>query len=56
MESNSVCNIIVVTKSDDRAAGDGIGRHEVFLPINLKNFNFRGKKKSQVMKEKRDLY
>ena len=31
---------------------DGIGRHDVLLPINHKNYNFREKKNSQVMKEK----
>ena len=30
---------------------DRIGRHEVLLPINHKNYNFREKKNSQVMKE-----
>ena len=44
----------VITKSDDRAAGvrffitsmitDLIGRHEVLLPINHKNYTFREKK------------
>ena len=29
---------------------DRIGRHEVLLPINHKNYNFREKKKSQVIK------
>ena len=51
--------IRVITKSDDRAAGvrfvitnmitDRIGRHEVLLTINHKNYNFREKKNSQVM-------
>ena len=47
--------IRVITKSDDRAAGesdlfitsmitDWIGQHEVLLPINHKNYSFRGKK------------
>ena len=54
--------IRVITKSDDRAAGvrfvnheydhRPIGRHEVLLPINHKNYNFREKKNSQVMKER----
>ena len=64
MESNSVCNHTSDNKkSDDRAAGvrfvkdrigrtDRIGRHEVLLPINHKNYNFREKKNSQVMKER----
>ena len=60
MESNSVCNHTSDTKSDDRAAGvrfitsmitDRIGRHELLLLINHKNYNFREKKNSQVMKE-----
>ena len=32
-----------------------IGRHEVLLPINHKNYNFREKKNSQVMKERENL-
>ena len=58
--------IRVITKSDDRAAGvrfaimsmitDRIGRLEVLLPINHKNYNFREKKNSQVMKERANLY
>ena len=59
--------IRVITKSDDRAAGvqfvyheydiitDGIGRHEVLLPINRKNYNFREKKNSQVMSQRENL-
>ena len=34
---------------------DWIERKEVLLPINLKNYNFRGKKNSQVMKERENL-
>ena len=30
-----------------------IGRHGVLLPINHKNYNFREKKNSQVMKERK---
>ena len=30
---------------------DRIGRHEVLLPINHKNYNFREMRNSQVMKE-----
>ena len=43
--------IQVITKSDDRASmiTDRIGRHEVLLPINPKNFNFQEKKNSQVV-------
>ena len=52
--------IRVITKLDDRAIDlfitsmvtDRIGRHEVLLPINHKNYNFREKKNSQVMKER----
>ena len=54
--------IRVTTKSDDRAASmiasmitDRIGRHEVLLPINHKNYNFR-EKNSQVMKERENLH
>ena len=39
--------IRVIIKSDDRTASmitDRIGRHEVLLPINHKNYNFREKK------------
>ena len=35
---------------------DRIGRHEVLLPINHKNYNFREKKNSQVMKERENLH
>ena len=37
--------IQVITKSDDRASmiTDRIGRHEVLLPINHKNYNFQEK-------------
>ena len=34
---------------------DRIGRHEVLLPINHKNYNFREKKNSQVMKERENF-
>ena len=34
---------------------DRIGRHKVLLPINHKNYNFREKKKLQVMKERENL-
>ena len=47
--------IRVITKSDDllitSMIADRIGRHEVFLPINRKNYNFR-ETNSQVMKER----
>jgi len=58
--------IRVITKSDDRAAGVRFvyheydyrpnSRHEVLLPINHKNYNFREKKNSQVMKERENLH
>ena len=35
---------------------DRIGRHKVLLPINQKNYNFREKKNSQVMKERENLH
>ena len=35
---------------------DRIGRHEVLLSIKHKNYNFREKKKSQVMKERGNLH
>ena len=35
---------------------DRIGRHEVLLSINHKNYNFREKKNSQVMKERENLH
>ena len=35
---------------------DRIGRHEVSFPINNKNYNFREKKNSQVMKESENLH
>ena len=52
--------IRVITTSDDPAAGvwfitsmitDRIGRHEVLLPINHKNYNFREKKNNQIIKK-----
>ena len=44
--------IRVITKSDlfiTSMITDRIGRHEVLLPINHKNYKFREKKNSQVM-------
>ena len=35
---------------------DQIGRHEVLLPINHKNYNFGEKKNSQVMKERENIF
>ena len=34
---------------------DRIGRHEVVLPINHKNYNFREKKNSQVKKYRSEI-
>ena len=67
MESNSVCNHTSDNKSEGTAQResdlfitsmitDRIGQHEVLLPINHKNFNFREKKISQVMKERENLH
>ena len=35
---------------------DRFGRHEILLPINHKNYNFRGKKNSQDMKDRENLH
>ena len=35
---------------------DRIGRYEVLLPIKHKNYNFREKKNSQVMKERETFF
>ena len=35
---------------------DRTGRHEVLLPINHKNFNFKEKKNGQVMKERGNFH
>ena len=67
MESNSVCNHTGDNKIGRRTKqesdlfitsmiADGIGRHEVLLPINQKNYNSREKKNSQVMKERGNLH
>ena len=53
-EWSSIRSVIirVITKSDlfiTSMITDRIGRHEVLLPINHKNYNFREKKNSQVM-------
>ena len=56
MESNSVCNHTSDNKSEKlfitSMITDRIGRHEILLPINHKNFNFCEKKNSQVMKKR----
>ena len=67
MESNSVSNHTSENKIGRPRSGnndlfitnmitDRIGRYEVLLPINHKNYNFREKKKSQVMKEMENLH
>ena len=38
------------------AITDQIGLHEVLLPINYKNYNFREEKYSQVIKERENLH
>ena len=35
---------------------DRIGRHEVLLPINHKNYNFREQKNSQVVEDRENLH
>ena len=45
----------VITKSDDRAARVRFVYHHS-LPSNHKNYNFREKKNSQVMKERENLH
>ena len=63
MESNSVCNHTSDNKNWTTAQRESdffitsmithlIGRQEVLLPINHKDYNFREKKNSQVMKER----
>ena len=57
--------IRVITKLDDRAAGVRFVYHEydyrpnwttqVLLPIKHKNYNFREKKNSEVMKERENF-
>ena len=59
MSSNSVCYHTRDKQIDfviTRTITDRIGRHEVQLPINHKNYNFREKKNSQVMKERENLH
>ena len=55
--------IRVITKSDDRATGVRSVNHEYdYRPnwrkgsLNRKNYNFREKKNSQVMKERKNLH
>ena len=67
MESSSVCNhtshkqnrTTAQRESDSFVSSmitDRIGRSEVLLPINHKNYNFREKRKSQVIREKKNLH
>ena len=67
MESNSVCNLTSDNKIGRPRSGSPtcfitsmitgrIGRHEVLLPINHKNHNFREKKNSQVMEDREKLH
>ena len=67
MESNSVCNhtsdkqnrTTAKRKSDlliTSMITDWIGRHEVLLPINHKNYNFREKKNNQATKKGENLH
>ena len=66
MDSNSVCNHTSDNKIGRRSGSpsclspsmftDRIGRHEVLLPFNRKNYNFREKRNSQVMKGKKSLH
>ena len=56
MESSSVCDnrefdLFITSMITDR-----IGRHEALLPSNHKNYNFREKKKSKIMKERENLH
>ena len=66
MESNSVCNhtsdnkIGAITKSQRESdlfitsmITDRIGRHEVQLPINHKNYNFQEKKIAKLCKNRK---
>ena len=62
MESNSVCNHTSDNKQRESdlfitsMITDRIGRHEVLLSINHKNYNFQEEKNSQVMKERENLH
>ena len=63
MDSNSVCNHTSNNRSDDVVGvrvvcmfTNQIGRHEVLLPFNHKNYNFRENRNSQVMKGKKSLH
>ena len=62
VESNSVCNqnrttaqresdLLITSMITDR-----IGRHEILLPINHKNYNYREKKNSQVIWKRENLH
>ena len=67
MESNSVCNHTSDNKIGLPRSGspillitsmitDRIKRHEVLLPINHKNYDFREKKNSQVIEDRENLH
>ena len=58
MASNSVCNHTIDSNDSviTSMITDRIGRHEVLIPINHKDYNFREKKNSQVMKERENLH
>ena len=62
MDSNSVSNHNRTTAQRESdlfitsMITDRIGRHEVLLPINHKNYNFRVKENSQVVKERENLH
>ena len=67
VESNSVCNHTSDKQNRTTAKResdllirsmitDCIGRHEVMLPINHKNYNFREKENNQVTKKGENLH
>ena len=48
--------IVRVIKKITSMITDRIGRHEVLLPVNHKNYNFREKKNSQVSSNIESLF
>ena len=56
MESNSVCNHTSENKIGRLRTGSPICLSRVLLPINQKNYKFREKKNSRVMKERENLH
>ena len=56
MESTSVCNHTDENKIGRPRSGSPICLSRVLLPINHKNYKFREKKNSQVMKERENLH